>query len=44
MEAIRLHCAGRVDEGKDGEDNVLGKRSPGGAKACESGVNRCQIV
>jgi hypothetical protein len=44
LAAIRLNCAGRVDEGKDGEDDVLGERSPGGAKACESGVNRWQIV
>jgi hypothetical protein len=44
LEAIRIHCAGRVDEGKDGEDDVLGERSPGRAKAFETGVSRCQIV
>ena len=41
MEAIGHHDAGRVDEG---EDDVLGERSPGRAKACEQGVNRCQAV
>ena len=44
MEAICLHYAGRVDEREDGEDDVLGERSPGGAKACEPWVNRCQVV
>ena len=44
LEAIRLHGAGRVDEGKDGEDDVLGERSPGRAKAFEMGVSGCQIV
>jgi hypothetical protein len=44
LEAVCLHCAGRVDEGEDGELDVLGERSPGRAKAWESGVNRCQIV
>jgi hypothetical protein len=44
LEAIRLHYAGRVDEREDGEDDALGERSPGRAKACEAGVNRCQIV
>ena len=41
MEAIGHHDAGRVDES---EEDVLGERSPGRAKACEAGVNRCQIV
>ena len=44
MEAVCLHRDGRVDEGKDGEDDVLRERSPSRAKACEAGVNRCQIV
>jgi hypothetical protein len=44
LEAIRLHYVGRVDECEDGQDDVLGERSPGRAKACEAGVNRCQIV
>ena len=35
---------GRVHEGEGGEDDVLGERSPGRAKACEPGVNRCQFV
>jgi hypothetical protein len=42
--AVCLHYAGRVDEGEDGEDDVLGERSPSGTKACELGVNRCQIM
>ena len=36
--------AGRLDQSEDGEDDGLGKRIPGRAKACESGVNRRQIV
>jgi hypothetical protein len=40
LEAIRLHDAGRVDEGEDGEDDVPGEGGPGRAKACEPGVNR----
>ncbi len=44
MEAIGPHSAGRVDQGEDGQDDVLRKRSPSLAKACEAGVNRCQIV
>lgn len=44
FEAIRLHYARRVDEGEDGEDDVLEERSPSGAKACEPGVNRCPFV
>jgi hypothetical protein len=40
LEAI----AGRVEESDDGEDDVLGERSPGRTKACEAGVNGCQIV
>jgi len=44
LEADRLHYACRVDEGEDGEDDMLGKRSPGRAKPCEPQVNRCQIV
>jgi hypothetical protein len=44
LEAIRLHDAGRVDEGEDREDDVLGERTPGRADAFESGVNRRQIV
>ncbi len=34
LEAIRLHDAGRVDEGENHEDDVLGERTPGRAKAC----------
>jgi hypothetical protein len=41
LEAIRLHDAGRVDEG---EDDVLGKQSPSRTEACEAGVKRCAIV
>jgi hypothetical protein len=26
--AIGLHCAGRADESEDGQDDVLGERSP----------------
>jgi hypothetical protein len=44
MESFGLHYAGRVDEGEDGEDDVLGERSPSRAKMFEPGVNRCQIV
>jgi hypothetical protein len=44
LEAIRLHTAARVDQGEDGEDDVLGERSPGCTQAFETGVNRCQIV
>jgi hypothetical protein len=44
LEAIRLHDAGRVDEGEDREDDVLGERTPGRAKAFEAGVILCQIV
>ncbi len=39
--ALCPRYTGRVDEG---EDDVLGERGPGRAKACEPGVNRCQIV
>ena len=38
---FRFHYAGQIDEG---EDDVLGERSPGRAKACEPWVNRCQPV
>ena len=44
LEAFCLHYSRGVDEGKDGQDDVLGKRSPGCAKDCEAGVNLCQIV
>jgi hypothetical protein len=44
LEASCLLYAGRVDQGEDGEDDVLGKRSPGRSKADEAGVNRCQFV
>ena len=44
LEAFRLHDAARVDEREDCEDDVFGERSPGRANACESGVNRCQIL
>ena len=44
LEADRLPYAGRVDQGEDGEDDVLGERSPDPANALESGVNRWQIV
>ena len=44
LEAAGLHYSGRVDEGEDGEDDRLGERSPGLAKACEAGVNGCQVV
>jgi hypothetical protein len=44
LEAVRLHYAGRVDQGENGEDDVLGERSPGCAKACEASVNRCHFV
>jgi hypothetical protein len=38
------HYVGRVDECEDGEDDVLGERSPRRARAFEAGVNRRQIV
>jgi hypothetical protein len=44
LEAIRFKCAGRVDERENGEDDVLGERTPSRANAFEPGVNRCQIV
>ena len=44
METICLHYADRADKGEDGEDDVLGERSPGRAKSCEPGVNRCQFM
>ena len=37
LEANRLHCACRVDEGEDGENDVLGERTPGRTKGCEAG-------
>ena len=40
LEATRLHSAGRVDEGEDGEDDVLGERGPSLNKVGESGVNQ----
>jgi hypothetical protein len=44
LEAFSLHYAGRVDEGEDGQDDVLGEPSPSRAKAREACVNRCQFV
>ena len=44
LEADRLRYACRVDQGEDGEDDMLGKRSPSRAKSCEPRVNRCQLV
>ena len=44
LEAFRLHYAARVDEGENGEDDVLGERTPGRENAWEAGVSRCQIV
>jgi hypothetical protein len=44
LESIGLHYAGRVNEGDDGEDDVLRERTPGRTKACETDVNRCQIM
>jgi hypothetical protein len=44
MEAAHLHYAGRVGEGEDGVDDVLGERNPGHAKAGEAGVNRRKIM
>jgi hypothetical protein len=44
LEAVRLSNPGGVYERKDGEDDVLGQRSPGCAKALESCVNRRQFV
>jgi len=44
LEAIGLHYTGRVDEGEDGEDDVLGEGSLGLAKMCETRVNGCQVV
>ena len=38
LEVFRLHCAGRVDEGDDGQDDVLGERTPGRTKTFEPGV------
>ena len=44
LEAISLRCTDRVDEGEDGEDDVLGKRSPGLVLTLEADVNGCQIA
>jgi hypothetical protein len=44
LEATRLHEASRLDEGEDGEDDVLGERCPSRTKALEACVNRRQIV
>jgi hypothetical protein len=44
LEAIRLHYASGVDEGEDGEHDVLRERTPGRTNECEPGVNRRQIV
>ena len=44
LEALCLHYSRGVDEGKDGQDDMLGKRSPGCANDCEAGVNLFQIV
>jgi hypothetical protein len=44
LEAIWLHYTARVDERDDGEDDVLGERTPGRAKAFEARVSRCQIA
>ena len=44
LEAICLHCAGGIDQGEEGEDDVFGERRPSIAKTCEARVDERQSV
>jgi hypothetical protein len=44
LEADCLHYADRVGEREDGEDEMLGERSPGRTMPFEPRVSRCQYV